>query len=403
MSGTSTVSKSTYERAAAIVGQEYASVTELQCTAAPADAQQASELLCFANGSGLAVEVEGSGSKLGWLNKGRPGLRLLTHRMCTLREHPWQDMTCTVEAGCNWQAMQTELAGHGQHVALDPLWPEKATVGGVVAANDSGTLRLRYGGLRDLVIGMTAVLADGTIARSGGKVVKNVAGYDLPKLLCGSFGTLALITEVTFRLHSIARHTASITATAATAEPLGKLLLRLLDLHFSIQSMQLRSDEKGFALDIRLAVLSEVLETQKDGLIGIVESMGLHAEHSDHTVWGSRERLFVNSVLVFKATMLPTEIAPTMQAIRDLGGSAVAQATGVLTGGVGPSNSLQGLFGLREQLEAGNGSLTLLDSPVETGLDRWGKLPDTLPLMRAVKQHFDPNGILNPGRFLGNI
>ncbi len=125
-------------------------------------------------------------------------------------EHTWQDLTCTVQAGCTWQSLQDALAQHGQFVALDPLWPERATVGGIIASNDSGSLRLRYGSLRDLVIGMTVVLADGTVAQVGGKVVKNVAGYDLHKLLIGAFGTLGVITEVTFRLHAIPRHTAQL-------------------------------------------------------------------------------------------------------------------------------------------------------------------------------------------------
>jgi glycolate oxidase FAD binding subunit len=99
--------------------------------------------------------------------------------------------------------MQQSLAKHGQFVALDPLSPDRATIGGIAATNDSGSLRLRYGSLRDLIIGMTIVLADGTIARSGGKVVKNVAGYDLHKLMIGAFGTLGIITEITFHLHSI--------------------------------------------------------------------------------------------------------------------------------------------------------------------------------------------------------
>ena len=107
--------------------------------------------------------------------------------MNALRDHAWQDMTCTVEAGCPWAAMQVGTRRHGQMVALDPLWPDRATVGGIVACNDSGALRLKFGGLRDLIIGMTIVLADGTIAKSGGKVVKNVAGYDLHKLMTGSF------------------------------------------------------------------------------------------------------------------------------------------------------------------------------------------------------------------------
>jgi len=393
----------THEFAASIVGAEHAKILDECCSAAPADAQQASEMLRFANENGLAVNVEGSGSKLGWINAGRMDLRVLTHRMSTMREHTWQDMTCTVEAGCTWLAMQTALAEHGQHVALDPLWPERATVGGVVAANDSGALRLRYGGLRDLVIGMTLVLADGTIARSGGKVVKNVAGYDLPKLLCGSFGTLALITEVTFRLHSIARQTASLTVTAATADPLGKLLLVLLDSQLNIQSMQLRTDVAGFALDVRVAAHPAVLSSQQDGLAGVAESMGLRAEASAGQEWAAREQIFAPSAFVFKATMLPTEIAAAAQAIHNLGGSTVVQATGILMGNLPGFSSPHRLASLRARLEAVGGSLTVLQAPSKTDFDRWGTLPGSLPLMRAVKQQFDPHGILNPGRFLGEI
>jgi glycolate oxidase FAD binding subunit len=403
MTLTSFAPEATHEFAASIVGPEHANVLGPRCSAAPADAQQAAEVLRFADEHGLAVGVEGAGSKLGWINPGRTDLRVLTHRMSTMREHTWQDMTCTVEAGCTWQAMQTALAEHGQHVALDPLLPEKATVGGVVAANDSGALRLRYGGLRDLVIGMTLVLADGTIARSGGKVVKNVAGYDLPKLLCGSFGTLALITEVTFRLHSIARHTASLTVTAATAEPLGKLLLLLLDSQFSIQSMQLRTDAAGFALDIRVAARPEVLSSQQDGLASVAESMGLVAQASSARVWAAREELFAPSAFVFKATMLPTEIVAAAQAIQELGGNAVVQAVGILTGSLPSFSFPHRLADLRARLEAAGGSLTVLQAPSETDFDRWGTLPGSLPLIRAVKQQFDPHGILNPGRFLGKI
>ena len=145
----------------------------------------------------------GGGTKQGWGYPVAPALVLEMHRLNVLREHTWQDMTCTVEAGCTWASLQSALAQHGQYVALDPLWPERATVGGIVATNDSGALRLRYGGLRDLIIGMTIVLADGTIAHTGGKVVKNVAGYDLHKLMIGAFGTLGVITSVNFRLHSM--------------------------------------------------------------------------------------------------------------------------------------------------------------------------------------------------------
>jgi glycolate oxidase FAD binding subunit len=158
--------------------------------------------------------------------------------------------------------MQQSLAKHGQFVALDPLWPDRATIGGIAATNDSGSLRLRYGSLRDLIIGMTIVLADATVARSGGKVVKNVAGYDLHKLMTGAFGTLGVITEITFRLHSIPKHVQSLTIPSVDVEPLGLLLMKIRDSHLSTQSLQLRSTSNGFSLDVRVATLPEVIRDQ---------------------------------------------------------------------------------------------------------------------------------------------
>src|SRR5277367_911366 len=178
---------------------------------------------------------------MSWGNPVTPRIRLRMDRMNTLREHSWQDMTCNVEAGCSWSAMQAQLARHGQMVALDPLWPKRATVGGIVAVNDGGPLRLKYGGLRDLIIGMTVVLADGTIAKTGGKVVKNVAGYDLHKLMTGSFGTLGVIAEVTFRLHPIPADTKTWTISSPTADPIGELMMSILNSQLSTQAMQFRA------------------------------------------------------------------------------------------------------------------------------------------------------------------
>jgi glycolate oxidase FAD binding subunit len=178
---------------ASIACPEHASVLEGARQAirvSPADLRQIAEILRVANANRLAVMPAGGGTKLAWGNAVAPDIELSMKRLSAVREHAWQDMTCTVEAGCTWNAMQERLRVHGQMVALDPLWPDRATVGGVAACNESGALRLKYGSLRDLIIGMTMVLADGTIARSGGKVVKNVAGYDMHKLFTGSFGTL---------------------------------------------------------------------------------------------------------------------------------------------------------------------------------------------------------------------
>ncbi len=390
--------------AAFVCGDEFVTCENSALAIAPADAEQASCILKFCDKHRLPVSMEGSGTKQDWLDRGSTAVRLLSHRLSAVLEHPWQDMTCTVQAGCTWEAMQSTLQQHGQFVALDPLWPARASVGGVVGANESGALRLRYGGLRDLVLGMTVVLADGTIARSGGKVVKNVAGYDLPKLLCGSFGTLGFITEVTFRLHSVPRHTSDLTITADAAQPLGELLSKVLDSHLSTQSMQLRTCKDQFALDLRIGAAPEVFTAQLAALVALAANLGAKAEPADAKVWSAREVLFDAAAqhVVFKATVLVTSIANLVREIANFGGSVVAQATGIVTGRL-PINSAVKIVKLRETVEAAGGSLVLLRTTDQVTVDRWGRLPESLPLMRSVKQHFDPHQILNPQRFLGNI
>jgi glycolate oxidase FAD binding subunit len=310
-------------------------------------------------------------------------------------------MTCSVEAGCTWASLQSALAQHGQYVALDPLWPDKATVGGVVATNDSGVLRLRYGSLRDLIIGMTIVLADGTIARTGGKVVKNVAGYDLHKLMTGAFGTLGVIASVNFRLHSIPKSTQSFTVSAATAQQLGGWMLKLLHQQLSTLSIQLRGTREGFHLDIQLASLPEVLRTQADVLESLGRVDGLAIEPANPAVWSARQEMLTQDV-VCKATMLPSEVASFAERVRSLGGESVTQATGIMTAGF-PVAAVEQLLELRREVEAATGSLMILKQPAETTVDRWGTLPDSFPLMREIKRRFDPDGVLNPGRFLGGI
>src|ERR1700690_4494540 len=262
MNAASTNSQAIAASLAAITGPDHLLALDSATHVAPANTEEVAAILRFAHENRLAVVPWGGGTKQGWGYPVTPAVLLETHRLNVVREHTWQDMTCTVEAGCTWTSLQSALAQHGQFVALDPLWPERATVGGIVATNDSGVLRLHYGGLRDLVIGMTIVLADGTVAHTGGKVVKNVAGYDLHKLMIGAFGTLGVITSVNFRLHAIPRRTQSFTVSSPTAEPLGKLLLTLLHGQLSTLSIQLRGTAEGFHLGIQPASLPEVLRTQ---------------------------------------------------------------------------------------------------------------------------------------------
>jgi len=388
---------------AAISGPEHFRVDEDIFSIAPANTEEIAAVLRYANRNSITIAPYGGGTKQSWGSPINPSLILHTHRLGSVREHTWQDMTCTVEAGCIWSSMQGSLAKHGQFVALDPLWPDRATIGGIAATNDSGSLRLKYGSLRDLIIGMTIVLADGTIARSGGKVVKNVAGYDLHKLMTGAFGTLGIITEITFRLHSIPRHLQSFTVTSIEIETLGQLLMKILDSHLSTQSLQLRSSLSGFALDVRLATLPEVILDQASSLSKLAQSVQLEASDSDSKVWNARQEHFDQTDhFVAKATMLPSDISPIAATIRTLGGTSVTQATGIMTASI-PAVASSQLEHLRQKLEATGGSLTVLHHPAHASPVASTVPSDTLPLMRELKHRFDPNRILNPGRFVGGI
>lgn len=388
---------------AAVVGPAHVSVVDHTIAVAPENTEQVASVLQFSNENGLSVSTVGSGTKQRWGNPVDSQIILHTRRLNALLEHTWQDMTCTVQAGCTWSSMQASLAQHGQFVALDPLWPDRASVGGITATNDSGALRLKYGSLRDLIIGMTIVLADGTIARSGGKVVKNVAGYDLHKLMIGAFGTLGLMTEITFRLHSLPVDLESFTITSPAVESLGSLMLQLLDSHLNLQSMQLRTMGDIFGLDIQLSALPEVLEDQTRLLSAIAHKAQLSIQEASAESWDNRLVPFTwADAFTIKATMLPSDIPKFTSMIHNLGGSAVTQATGIMTASL-PVAVEQQLPQLRQQFIDAQGSLTVLQQPVSTNVDLWGPMPNSFPLIQKIKQHFDPNRTLNPGRFFGGI
>jgi glycolate oxidase FAD binding subunit len=367
---------------------------ESQRELCPANEGEVAALLRSANEKELAVIPRGGGTKQDWGNRAsRADLALSTARLNRVIEHAWADLTVTVQAGCTMAALQSCLAEHGQRLAIDVLWPERATVGGILSTNDSGTLRLVYGGLRDLVIGITLVLADGTIARSGGKVVKNVAGYDLPKLATGALGTLGVITQASFRLHPLPQNTRTLSVAAGTTDAAQALLLEVEGSQLAHTSLQARLAASSEAwVDVRLEGTEAGMAAQEARLRG----MAPFSEGSPG-VWAARQSIAEESS-VAKFSVLPSQIASTLsQWSRALRSSwrAVIQATGI--GWLAAEPPLEGL---RPELERAGGSLTIVRGPRH---DAWGDPGDTLPLLRAVKAQFDPKGILNPGRFVGGI
>jgi len=362
------------------------------------------------------VIPRGGGTKLGWGNPpSRADIILSTARLNSVIEHAWADLTVTVEAGCTVQTLQETLAHHGQRLALDPLWPEKATVGGILATNDSGALRLCFGALRDLIIGVTIALPDGTLASSGGKVVKNVAGYDLPKLVTGALGTLGIITRAVFRLHPLPRNTRSFSIYTACPDDAQKLVLAIQDSKLAHVALQLHfSAESTPIIDILFEGTEAGLDAQAIQMRGISGTVPI--SEASPALWNARQELWSFSnpaeIAIAKISSLPTDLAHTIELIRraadpsHLMWKLLMYATGL--GWLrleGPANHLQqALTGLRRGVEKIGGSLVLLHRPASIStFDTWGTPGDSLPLMKAVKFRLDPSNTLNPGRFLGGI
>ena len=382
----------------------------------PATGQQLAAALSLANESKLAVIPRGGGTKLGWGNPpSRADIILSTERLNKVLEHAWADLTVTVEAGCTIQALQQTLAQHGQHLAVDPLWPERATIGGILSTNDSGSLRLGFGGLRDLIIGVTIALPDGTLASSGGKVVKNVAGYDLPKLVTGALGTLGVITRAVFRLHPLPRNSRSFSISAANSEDTQKLLLAIQDSKLAHVALQSRfSAEATPSIDVLFEGTEAGLAAQAIQLRTLCGPAQISEARS--AVWSARQDLWSFSnpeeTAIAKISALPTGLARTIELFRrttdsvHLSWKSLMYATGLgwlrLEGS--SDNLHRALTTQRADLERMGGSLVLLHRPAALPLfDAWGTPGDSLPLMRAVKSSQDPSNTLNPGRFLGGI
>jgi glycolate oxidase FAD binding subunit len=382
----------------------------------PGTERELAEVLRLSNEAGLAVIPRGGGTKLGWGNPPvRADLILSTARMIEIIEHAWADLTVTVEAGCTIQRLQETLAQHGQRLALDPLWPEKATVGGVLSTNDSGALRLRFGALRDLIIGATIALPDGTLASSGGKVVKNVAGYDLPKLVTGAMGTLGVITRAVFRLHPLPRNTRSFSISAADAEETQRFVLAVQDSKLAHTFLQSHfSDDARPVSDILFEGTEAGLTAQEAQLRTL--SAPANVSEASTPTWTAREELWAfsdpASTAIAKISILPANLARTIKLVEHIANTqqirwrAMMYATGLgwlrLEGKVG---SLRGaLQVLRGELQGQDGSLVALHRPDKMpAFDAWGDAGDALPLMKAVKQQLDPKSTLNPGRFVGGI
>ncbi len=370
------------------------------------------ELLRGAAGSGLSVVPRGAGTKLGWGNPPRSlDLVLDVRRLDRVLEYNPGDLVVRAQAGRTLAALQEQLAEKGQVLALDP--PERgATLGGVVAANASGPRRLRYGTVRDLIIGVTVVLADGTLAHAGGKVVKNVAGYDLGKLFTGSLGTLGVLVEVIFRLHPLAAFTRTVQLPYDGAPAAAELVSSILHSPLVPSALELVRPRGG---DGQLAVLFEGVEPAVAAQVEATRGLCAGATVSDGVPAGFGAHPFGAGDVGVKISAEPAALPAVLQALDTVGqehalpaGIRAHAGTGVLWAGwpaAPPATVAAAVEQLRAAMARYDGSVVVVAAPAEVKarLDVWGPVGDALPLMRRVKERFDPDGRLGPGRFVGGI
>ena len=384
--------------------------------AAPATEEQASALLTAAAGLGLAVLPRGGGTRLAWgAAPSRCDLVVDTGQLNAVLEHSAGDQVVRAQAGVPVAALAQILATAGQRLAVDPA-DSGGTVGGLLATGVAGPLRLRYGTPRDLLIGVTMIRADGAVARAGGKVVKNVAGYDTGKLLAGSYGTLGLITDATFRVHPAPAAASYVSAEFASPAAAAAALLGAARSTLVPSAAEL--DWPGQGVPVSIAVL---FEGDPEGVAQRAERLrelvaGERLETSDASPpWWGRGAATAPDGTVLRIAFWASRLADVLGMIRDAAVPAALDpavsgsgAAGVLHAAVPPEAPpdavAQFVTGLRAALPAGRSSAVVLHAPagVAAAVDLWGPVPSA-GLMQSVKDQFDPEHRMAPGRFAGGI
>jgi len=386
----------------------------------PATLEEAAEALRRSAADRMAVTFVGGGTDLGL--GGRPARLdavIRTGALSRLVDHAPADQVVTAEAGMTLGALREVLALHRQWLALDPPLPDRATVGGVVAANAFGPRRARFGAARDLVLGVSIVRADGTAAKGGGRVVKNVAGFDIPRLMVGSLGTLGLITTVTFRVHPLPETRATVLFAGLDAARAWALTSgwRAAQLEPTSAAAILASDR--FDLGVRFEGFESGVADQTARMLELGRKAGAGGERLGDGeaagFWRRHDEVREGGSLRVKLAGPPSRLPemarawlPAVLGELSPSGAVLYPTLGLAFASGEPASAaglVAGLHDARVGVIAVGGSLVLCEAPVAVrrAFDPWGSPPPAIDLMRSLKERFDPDRRLSPGRFVGGI
>ena len=392
----------------------------------PSTTDELAQVMALAHRNSWSILPCGSGSKLSWGGIGKNvDLVVSTERLNRVIEHAVGDLTVTVEAGVKLKDLQEVLLKTGQFLPLEPAYPQDATLGGIIATADSGSLRHRYGGVRDMLLGIAFVRCDGQIAKAGGRVVKNVAGYDLMKLFTGSYGTLGILTEITFRVYPV-QEAAGTVVLIGDAEAIASTTKTLLASALTPTAVDLLSTQlvtqlglgQGMGLMMRFQSVQESVNEQSSRILEVGQKLGLqgtrYTDADEASLWKSLpEQIWEtpqHSAITCKIGVLPTAAVTTLAQLDTLTSPAglglIHAGTGLGLLRLNPEvTTPQKIMELRRYCEYQRGFLTVLEAPIslKQQLDVWGYSGNALDLMRGIKQQFDPKNLLSPQRFVGGI
>ena len=368
----------------------------------PGSAEEVAALLA----EGRRARPVGGATKLDWGALGQPPeVEISTGRLDALVEHNEGDLTAVLGAGIPLARAQEAFVRKGQRLCLDP--PDghgRATIGGIVATGDSGPLRHRYGAARDLILGVRVALPDGTVARAGSKVIKNVAGYDLAKLMCGALGTLGVVTEVTMRLHPLPEMSISAVGRGSDPALLVDAARAVARRPLELDGLDLRWDgpDAGGAVLARAVGRAAGEAAERTG--AVMREAGLQSElhEDDEAIWAEqreRQRAGSGREAVVRVSALPAALEHVLAAAP----SAVVRA-GLGLSWLRIDADPSALEALRARLHPA--ACVLLDAPAQMrrAVDPWGVgVGSELSLLRRVKERFDPAGVCNPGRYAGGL
>lgn len=399
--------------------------------------EEISNVLQYANDNGKKISVVGGGTKRGF-----GGMTESTDILLSLAnykgivEHTVGDLTLTVKSGTTFKELQEYLNKHNQKISLDPAWPEYATIGGIIASNESGPKRLGYGSARDVVIGLRTVYPDGRIIRTGGKVVKNVAGYDMNKLFIGSMGTLGVVSEVTVKLRPLPKHESLILLSfpQGNLEEIRSFVINLLDSMMEPTALELLNPSLSESLTgqnyYTLAISFEDVESSvhyQENFVRNIQppstKMNILQKSEMQVFWDKFYTITPNgagpdsgneieaSLKIGVVNLDVLHVVQESQLLRDSKNVQV-EAHGGLGHGLcqvnlkGASDDIvSAIHQLRDSVSQLGGYVIVKHLPfsLRQKVDAWGEKPSSFFLIEGIKSKVDPNRVLNPKRFVGGI